>query len=76
MTDQSIRSTLTAAVGTLDYVHAALSRAEHGVDRDTVARAREHLKATSSDLLVLRARLFGERPATSDPHELFNRPFA
>jgi hypothetical protein len=74
MNDIAIRSTLTSAIGVLDYVHAALSRAEHGVDRETVARAREHLKATSSDLLLLRARLFSERPPTNDPHELFNQP--
>ncbi len=58
-----IRQSLSSAVGTLDYVEALLSRAEHGPSRDTVASARSKLKAASADLLALRARLSeGARP--------------
>ena len=61
MNDQTIRSTLSSAVGTIDHVIAALSRAEHGDARDLVARARGELKTTSAELLVLRAKLCGDR---------------
>jgi hypothetical protein len=75
MNASQIRSTLSSAVGTLELVVAQLSRAEHGESRDVVARARVDLKTASSELLVLRAKLCGDRPATTDPHELFRTPF-
>ena len=75
MTDLQIRSTLSSAIGNIDYTQAALSRAEHGPDRAIVTRARETLKTTSAELLMLKARLGldGDRPTPSQ-HELFNRP--
>jgi hypothetical protein len=74
MNDTTIRSTLSGAVGTIEHVIAVLSRAEHGDARDLVARARNDLKTTSSDLLLLRAKLCGDR-STTGPHELFAVPF-
>lgn len=65
MNDQTIRSSLSSAVGTLDHIAAVLSRAEHGPERELIARVRTSLKLTSSDLAVLRARLCGDRPRVS-----------
>ena len=75
MSHVAIRLTLTAAIGELDYIATTLSGAEHGVDRAVVTKAREHIKATSNNLLLLNARLCGDRPATSGAHELFRTPF-
>jgi hypothetical protein len=61
MNELQIRTALSSAIGTIDYVHAALSRAEQGTDRATVERARGQLKTLSADLLMLRARLLTAR---------------
>jgi hypothetical protein len=55
MNESELRSALGSAIGMIDYVVATLVRVEHGTARDIVLNAREKLKATSADLLVLRA---------------------
>ena len=61
MNDLQIRSTLTSAVGTIDLVIAQLGRCEHGDSRDLIARTRVDLKSASAELLLLRARLCGDK---------------
>ena len=73
MTDLQIRATLSSVIGSLDLANARLSRCEHGEQRDDVSCVRVDLKTASAELLVLRARLCGDRSTTA-PHELFRVP--
>jgi hypothetical protein len=57
MNPTEIRKALGSVVGTIDYIVATLAKAEHGTARDTVVNARAKLRATSADLLMLRARV-------------------
>ncbi len=62
MNQDHARATLSQAVNRLDHLAATLATIEHGIFRDTIGRARETLKTTSAELLVLRARLRPARP--------------
>jgi hypothetical protein len=55
------RRTLTGVAGTLDWAVALLSRAEHGADRELIARVRHRLTGAAAELLVLRAQLPSDR---------------